>query len=397
MRLVLAPLLRIMFRPRFVGRENMPAGGPCFIITNHCQVYDAFMVNLEFYDEPTSGLLTEEYFRGGLVTWMLRGIGVAATRKFQPQSTPVRDVMRMIRDNRMVVIMPEGGCNWDGVTLPTIASTGKLFRRLGLPVHPVILHNNYLSWPRWAYWPRRIPVTIEFKPPLFFTPEMTDDEVARMVDDAILWSPDQGLAQFPIEVRRGFRPASGITKLIFRCPTCGDDGSLIEKRGRYLLCDACGSGWKVGGDSYLTNMDSGERRSSTAYFHKICALPRDLRDYGAHGPAYLRALDLPVYREIDSLHQTLLGKYHCLLREDRVELIPNGNGSPVDIPLEDIQTISIERSYKLQLRTEECLYQLNFGPGSALQWEYYLRCLHPPLGSMLYRRENNPCVAVPVL
>ncbi|MCH7529081.1 MAG: 1-acyl-sn-glycerol-3-phosphate acyltransferase, partial [Candidatus Marinimicrobia bacterium] len=86
MRLVLAPLLRIMFRPRFVGRENMPAGGPCFIITNHCQVYDAFMVNLEFYDEPTAGLLTEEYFRGGLVTWMLRGIGVAATRKYQPQS-----------------------------------------------------------------------------------------------------------------------------------------------------------------------------------------------------------------------------------------------------------------------------------------------------------------------
>ncbi len=397
MRLVLAPLLRIVFRPRFVGRENIPAGGPCFIITNHCQVYDAFMVNLEFYDEPTAGLLTEEYFRGGLVPWMRRGIGVAATRKFQPQSTPGREILRLIRDNRMVVIMPEGGCNWDGVTLPTIASTGKLFRRLGLPVHPVILHNNYLSWPRWAYWPRRIRVTIEFKPPLFFTPEMTVDEVARMVDDAILWSPDQGLAQFPIKVRRGFRPAAGITKLIFRCPTCGDDGSLREKRGRYLLCDACGSGWKVGGDSFLTNMDSGERRSSTAYFHKICALPRDLRDYGAHGPAYLRALDLPVYRETDSLHQTLLGKYHCLLREDRVELIPNGSGPPVDIPLEDIQTISIERSYKLQLRTEECLYQLNFGPGSALQWEFYLRCLHPPLGSMLYRRENNPCLAVPVL
>ncbi|MCH8024309.1 MAG: 1-acyl-sn-glycerol-3-phosphate acyltransferase, partial [Candidatus Marinimicrobia bacterium] len=388
MRLVLAPLLRIMFRPRFVGRENMPAGGPCFIITNHCQVYDAFMVNLEFYDEPTAGLLTEEYFRGGLVTWMLRGIGVVATRKFQPQSTPVREIMRLVRDNRMVVIMPEGGCNWDGVTLPTIASTGKLFRRLGLPVHPVILHNNYLSWPRWAYWPRRIRVTIEFKPPLFFTPEMTDDEVARMVDDAILWSPDQGLAQFPIKVRRGFRPATGITKLIFRCPTCGDDGSLREKRGRYLLCDACGSGWKVGGDSYLTNMDSGERRSSTAYFHKICALPRDLRDYGAHGPAYLRALDLPVYRETDSLQQTLLGKYHCLLREDRVELIPSGSGPPVEIPLEDIQTISIEKTYKLQLRTEECLYQLNFGPGSALHWDFDLRCLHPALGSMLYRRKN---------
>ncbi|KKL95441.1 hypothetical protein LCGC14_1854530, partial [marine sediment metagenome] len=59
----------------------------------------------------------------------------------------------------------------------------------------------------------------------------------------------------------------------FRCPTCGDDSSLREKRGHYLLCDACGSRWRVGGDSFLTNMDSGERRSSTAYFHQICALP----------------------------------------------------------------------------------------------------------------------------
>ncbi len=396
MRLVLAPLLRFMFRPRFVGRENMPVGGPCFIITNHSQAYDAFMVNLEFYDEPTAGLLTEEYFRGGFVTWLLRRIGGVATRKFQPQTTPVREIMRLIKDNRMVVVMPEGGCNWDGVTLPTIASTGKLFRRLGIPVHPVILHNNYLSWPRWAYWPRRIRVTIEFKAPLFFTPEMTDDQVARMVDQAILWSPDQGRTQFPPKVPRGFRPAAGITKLIFRCPTCGDDGSLREKRGRYLLCDACGSGWMVGGDSFLTNMDSGECRSSTAYFHRICALPRELRDYGAHGPAYLRALDLPVNQEIDSLHQTRLGNYHCLLREDRVELVPCGSGPPVVIPLEDIRTISIEKTYKLQLRTEQCLYQLNFGPTSALQWEYYLRCLQPALGSMLYRRENNPCVAVPV-
>ncbi|MCK4578035.1 MAG: hypothetical protein KAU50_04550 [Candidatus Marinimicrobia bacterium] len=79
-------------------------------------------------------------------------------------------------------------------------------------------------------------------------------------------------------------------------------------------------------------------------------------------------------------------------------MLPTGSkGNPFNIPFNEIQTISIEKKYKLQVRVEQGLYQLNFETGSALQWEYYLRCMLPVLGKMLYSRENNPSKGIPVL
>ncbi|MCK4578036.1 MAG: 1-acyl-sn-glycerol-3-phosphate acyltransferase [Candidatus Marinimicrobia bacterium] len=294
----------------------MPVTGPCFVIGYHAHTYDAFMANLWMHDEPTAGIITEEYFRGGLVTWALRNVGSVKTRKYQPQSTPVRQILRLIKDNRMFVIMPEGERNWDGITRPTVASTGKLFRRLGVPVHPFIVHNGYKAWPRWAHWPRRIQVTVEFKQPFIFEPGMTDEEVARRVDEAVLWTPDQDMPEYPATATNGFRPADGITKLIFRCPDCADDQQLRTSRGRYLHCDSCGTSWKVGGDSYLTNIATGDSISSTAAYHKICAMPRKLRKWEQFGEAYLLARDLPVYFEEEFPAQKKLGRFDCLLRAD---------------------------------------------------------------------------------
>ncbi|MFB0515152.1 MAG: lysophospholipid acyltransferase family protein, partial [Candidatus Neomarinimicrobiota bacterium] len=216
MRLVLVPSLRLLFRPRVIGKKHLPVAGPCFIIANHSNLYDGFIINV-FLFEPTASVMVEEYFRGGFLAWVFKKIGLVPTRKFQPQATPVRELMRFIKDNRMIIIMPEGERNWDGVTRPTVAATGKLFRRLGLPVYPVIMHNGYLAWPGWARWPRRFKIVVDFRPPLQFTPDMTDEQVAEMVDSAVQWDPQRDMARYSDRVPNGFRPADGITSLIFRC------------------------------------------------------------------------------------------------------------------------------------------------------------------------------------
>ncbi len=385
MRRLLAPLLRLYHRPVLLGRENMPRKGPCFIIANHSGLYDPFFINYHLRETPLAGIMTDEYLRAGIGAWFFRKLGVVATRKFQPQATPVRQLLRLVRDERMIVLMPEGESNWDGVTLPTVASTGKLFRTAGVPVHPVILHNGYQAFPRWATWPRPARVAVEFRPALEFTPEMSDGEVARLVDEAVQWHPDREPPELRWQGRWAFRPATGITRLIFRCPHCAVASGLREQRGRYLHCRRCRSRWQVTADAALVHLQSGDRQSTTAAFQAICRMPREAIDFGQQGLALIRTPAIKVFRETEYPGYRYLGRYDCLLRNDRIDLIPVARGETITLPLESLRSFSAELKVKLQLRTGTDLYQLRFDRGSSLQWQVYLKGLLPRLETGLVR------------
>ncbi|UCD38958.1 MAG: 1-acyl-sn-glycerol-3-phosphate acyltransferase [Fidelibacterota bacterium] len=381
----MVPFLWVISRPKAIG--NMPQSGPCFIIASHSNPFDGFIMNVLMLSEPTASVVSDEYFRGGLITQLFQKIGLVPTRKFEPQSTPVREMLRFIKDNRIIIIMPEGERNWDGITRPTVASTGKLFRRLGVPVYPVIMHNGYLSWPGWAQWPRFIKMYLEFKPPLVFTPEMTDDEVAKLVDESIQWNPDKDMKDYVGRIPRGFRPAMGIDNLIFRCPYCRESDGLKVTRGRYLVCTVCDSRWRVGGDSYLTDVRTGERRSSTEVFRHVCGFPRDLRDFGPLGKGFVRTSGIPIYREVKFPNLEIMGNFDAVLREDRVDFIPvEEGGETIAIPFDDIQSISVEKRYRLQIRLPDVMYELHVHKkSSALQWAVYLQMMLPHLSRHLIR------------
>ncbi|UCD36884.1 MAG: 1-acyl-sn-glycerol-3-phosphate acyltransferase [Fidelibacterota bacterium] len=385
MRLVFIPLIRILHRPVLIGREHMPSSGPCFIIANHCGTYDSFFINYFIKREAVAGIMTDEFLREGFMAYLFKQLGVVATRKFQTQTTPVRDLIRLVRDKRMIVLMPEGESNWDGATLPTVASTGKLFRAMKVPVHPVIIHNGYLAYPRWANWPRTAKIHVEFLPPFTCTPDMTDEEVATRVDEAIRW--DAVFDDEPFRPRwvASFRPAKRITRLIFRCPNCGAAEGLEEIRGRFLNCRSCGERWRVRGDATLTNTRTGERRTATEIFRQICEMARPLLDFGEQGKGLIHTADIPVYKEVEYPHQELLGRFDCILREDRIDLLPKNSQEVITIMLTELHSLSNELKVKCQLRTAEDMYQLHFERGSPLQWQIYLKDMLPHLDDRLIR------------
>jgi hypothetical protein len=363
----------------------MPTEGPCFIISNHPGLYDPVFLNYFIRRDPLSGIMTDEFLRAGLAAYLFRKLGTVATRKFQPQNAPVRDVLRLLQDNRMIVVMPEGESNWDGITLPTVASTGKLFRMAGVPVHPVTIHNGYQAFPRWASWPRPAKVYIEFHPPLNFSREMSDADAARMVDEAVQWRPDWEPEALRWDGQRAFRPGDGIMRLIFRCPNCGLADGLRESRGRTLHCSHCSNRWQVTAGSELINRDTGDQRSSTDLFHSICRMAREPVDFGRAGTGLIRTTDLTVLQETAYPDYRSLGRFDCILRAERIDLLPKAGGEAITIPLGELASFSAELKVKLQLRTVDTMYQIIFGRKSALHWQVYLKGLLPALESGLVR------------
>lgn len=366
----------------------MPTTGPCFIIANHSGMYDSFILNYLVKDEAFAGIMTDEFLRAGFLAFLFKQLGVVATRKFQPQTTPVRDLIRLVQDKRMIALMPEGESNWDGATLPTVASTGKLFRAMKVPVYPAIIHNGYLAFPRWAGWPRAVKIYVEFLPPLHFTAEMTDKQVAEMVDATIRHDPLKAGAKYPPKRVLSYQPARRITRLIFRCPNCGDTDGLDEVRWKHLVCYHCGEKWHVHGDSTLTNVRTRERHHATEIFRRICQMPRPILDFGAQGKGLIRTPDILVSKETEYPHYQPLGRFDGILREDRIDLLSRGNQDHITILLSELRSLSNELKKKCQLRTDNEMYQITFKQGSSLQWQIYIKDILPHLDQRLVRPTN---------
>ena len=182
LRSAVAPVVHGLWRAR-VDRENFDrAQGPCFLYGNHSNNLDAFVFNVfRPFGGVSSGVLTAEYMRGGIVTWALKGVGLLATRKRVPEPHLIPRIMRLLDAGRMVFIYPEGGRRWDGRPAPWIEATAKLFARVGVPVYPIVTHGSYVGWPRWATYPRPAHLRVEVCPPVPASRSLPLEENLKML------------------------------------------------------------------------------------------------------------------------------------------------------------------------------------------------------------------------
>ena len=292
LRLTVGAFVKAFWRPVPVPPEAFPIEGPCFIYGNHSNLLDAFILNrFSRWGAPTAGVMTMERFRGGPATHLFRNIGLLPTRKRMPEPHLIRRVYRLLDAGRPVVIYPEGGQRWDGRPMPWIEATAKLFVRCGVPVYPVRTHGSYLGWPRWAVYPRPARIKVEVLPPFTFdrrTP--LDEALARL--KAPIDTPDD--AVFPEDARpsRAYRPAAGLSKLLFRDPFTDDPAPLYSPDGTTVCNRAGTTRLRMAPDSTLRNERTGERHYTGDLYACIRARPP------ARGPE--GAFRRPAHRDVVS-------------------------------------------------------------------------------------------------
>ena len=121
---------RWMYNPRIFGQKHMPTTGPCFIFANHSNNFDPFVLNVKMPKEPTAGVMTRDQFYKPLPALFMDSIGIVPTSKYVPDPSVIRSVIKLLQQQRMIVIFPEGGRRWSGRPKPPIESTMKLFYKM---------------------------------------------------------------------------------------------------------------------------------------------------------------------------------------------------------------------------------------------------------------------------
>jgi 1-acyl-sn-glycerol-3-phosphate acyltransferase len=172
---ILGPLLRLFFRPRIEGLDNIPESGPAIIAGNHLSFSDHFVMPTILHRRITF-LAKAEYFtgrgiKGRLTAAFFRGVGqIPVDRSGGKASQSAIDAaLDVLGRGELLGIYPEGTRSLDGRLYRGRTGVAVMALRAGAPVIPCAMVGTFELQPPGRAIPRLGRVTIRFGRPLDFS------------------------------------------------------------------------------------------------------------------------------------------------------------------------------------------------------------------------------------
>lgn len=171
-RLVLAPLARLIWRPRVIGRRNVPRKGAVILASNHLSFIDSVVITL-VAPRSVSFLAKSEYFTGeGFKGWVSRMFftGIGAVPVVRGAGKAAQDALdaglEILERGDAFAIYPEGTRSLDGRLYKGRTGVAWLALTAEVPVVPVGLTGTQDLQPVGERRLRLARVTVEFGEPL---------------------------------------------------------------------------------------------------------------------------------------------------------------------------------------------------------------------------------------
>ena len=189
---LLGPLLRLLYRPKASGLENIPADGPVIIAANHQSFLDDFLLPLVVPKRKVVFLAKAEYFDKWYLRWFFKAANVIPVRRESKSAAEdaLRAGVRALREGKLVGIFPEGTRSPDGNLYRGKTGVARMALEARVPVIPAALIGTFELMP----YDRKVPkvgrAEVRFGKPLRFdrhydTP--ADRFVLRSVTDEIMY------------------------------------------------------------------------------------------------------------------------------------------------------------------------------------------------------------------
>ncbi|MCX4720995.1 MULTISPECIES: lysophospholipid acyltransferase family protein [Streptomyces] len=194
---LLGPLLRLLFRPRIEGLENIPADGAAIVAGNHLSFSDHFLMPAILKRRITF-LAKAEYFtgpgvKGRLTAFFFRSAGqipVDRSGKNAGQAA-LREGLGVLAKDELLGIYPEGTRSHDGRLYKGKVGVAAMALGAGVPVIPCAMVGTFEIQPPGKKLPKIRRVTIRFGEPMEFSRYAGmegERAVLRAVTDEIMYA-----------------------------------------------------------------------------------------------------------------------------------------------------------------------------------------------------------------
>lgn len=181
-------------------------------------------------------------------------VGAYGKKKGAPDFKAIKHTIELLKSGNVVGIFPEGDRSWDGETAAFIPGSVALAKKYKVPIRLARMVGNYLSKPRWADSPRKGRLIIDF-----YTISVEEIQASTVSEiEERVWSVlHHDDIKSPLNkgvVFSGENLASGIQRILWLCPQCGEQDSLSGQSDD-IVCSCCGSRWRLDGSLKISPND----------------------------------------------------------------------------------------------------------------------------------------------
>lgn len=195
--IIVGPILLLLYRPKVIGKENLPKEGGAILASNHLSFVDSIFLPLVL-PRSVSFLAKSEYFTGKGLKGFFTRLFMKATGQLpmdrsggQASADSLNTGLEVLASGRQLGIYPEGTRSPDGKLYRGRTGVARMILESNVPVVPVAMIDTELIMPIGAKLPKIKRVGITFGEPIEFSRFQGlegDRFVLRSITDEIIYS-----------------------------------------------------------------------------------------------------------------------------------------------------------------------------------------------------------------
>ncbi len=141
---------------RAFRRENLPATGPCLIVSNHVSHLDPPLVGLAAI-RPLTYLARHTLFKPGFPNWLITSLGAMPIDRDMGKGG-LQSVLNALALGKAVLLFPEGTRSEDGTLQDLKPGISLILKKADCPIIPCGIAGAFEAWPKSQKLPRPSPL-----------------------------------------------------------------------------------------------------------------------------------------------------------------------------------------------------------------------------------------------
>jgi 1-acyl-sn-glycerol-3-phosphate acyltransferase len=175
-RSIVVAVWRVMFRPKVVGAENIPASGPVVLAPIHRSNIDfAYLVFAT--QRKTFFMAKDSLWKVPVLSTLITTMGAFPVKRGTADRESLKNAQQVLSEGQALVLFPEGTRQEGDEVGPLFEGAMFIASRAGAPVIPVGLGNTEKAMKKGAKFPRPVRTTVVIGAPI--QPPSSESRVTR--------------------------------------------------------------------------------------------------------------------------------------------------------------------------------------------------------------------------
>ena len=132
----------IMYRPKIIGKENLPKNEGAIICPNHVHALDSAVI-IAMNKRKINVLAKEELFKNGFIRWIADLFGIYPVKRDNKSMESIKISLKLLKNNELLMIFPEGTRNGMAKGVKPKDGAIKLAIKANVPIIPVGIQGSF--------------------------------------------------------------------------------------------------------------------------------------------------------------------------------------------------------------------------------------------------------------